>query len=80
MNKRLLQKRLAVLTAAALVLGTGVVTAKSYVFKPAHAQCVGVGNPGAGNPGNDRAVGNAGDQPRGGGNGGSITGDRGNSR
>lgn len=68
-------RRLLVVGAAtAFVLATGVFVSQTYV-SPAYAAC----NAQIGNPGNNKLVGKAGDQPPGG--GGIIgTGDRGGSR
>lgn len=65
------RRLLAVGAAAAVILGTGFV-GKTYVVSPAEAAC-------NANPGNNKPVGNAGENPPGGG-GNSITGDRGGSR
>lgn len=69
-------RRLLVVGAAAAVIGAGVFVGKTYVSS-AYAACNGTAQ--IGNPGNNKLVGAAGDQPPGGG-GNSVTGDRGGSR
>jgi hypothetical protein len=75
-KKHLMPKRLVIVAATVLVMGGGIVMGNVYFADPSYACVSGT----IGNPGNNKFVGKAGDHPPGGGNGGSITGDRGNSR